>query len=225
MKNQIDITEDNTELLRYLLDQEQRERREIHTELHSQKGDLLMINFVLHSMKKTAREGVCDPKHINNIKKIIDDYIENMKPILLQTFNPMIKLTGLKSGLKEIVSYCRNKHSSYVSLNADLDDIKYKVDVITELGIYKVCFETVEYLCLCGHNNIAVDIIPNGKDLVVLVQVLIANQKIKTGKALTERLKLIKANLVWRAAVILPETNWKTTFRFKFRYECLSKTI
>ena len=138
MKNQVEITEDNTDLLRYLLDKEQRERKEIHTELHSQKGDLLLINFVLHKMQNSSLEGIYKPEHINNIKKIINDYMENMGPILTQTFNPMIKLTGLKSGLKDIVSYCRDKHSSNVILKAELDDIKYKVDVITELGIESI---------------------------------------------------------------------------------------
>jgi hypothetical protein len=225
MKNQTDIAEDNTELLRYLLDQEQRERKDIHTELHSQKGDLLMINFVLHNMQKSSKEGTFKPEHINDIKKIIDGYLENMRPILTQTFNPMIKLSGLKCGLLDIVSYCRDKHSSAVTLKTQLDEINYKVDVITELGIYKVCFETAQYLCLCGYKSISINLISIDEDLVVKVHGILENQQVKTDEALTERLKLIKANLVWRSAEILSETNWENTFNFKFRYEAVSNSI
>lgn len=221
MKNPMDITEENTELLRYLLDQEQRERKEIQTELHSQKGELLLINFVLYNMRKSSQEGVIKPEHIDEIKKIVDVYLENMKPILTQTFNPMIKLSGLKSGLQDIVSYCRDKHNSTVTLNYQIDEVRHKVDVITELGIYKVCFETAEYLCLCGAKKIAIDLIHKGNDLVVQVRGAMENQAVKTDDALAERLKLIKANLVWRSAEILPETNWENTFKFKFRYEAV----
>lgn len=221
MKNPMDITEENTELLRYLLDQEQRERKEIQTKLHSQKGELLLINFVLYNMRKSSQEGVIKPEYINEIKKIVDVYLENMKPILTQTFNPMIKLSGLKSGLQDIVSYCRDKHNSTVTLNYQIDDVRHKVDFMTELGIYKVCFETAEYLCLCGDKKIAIDLIHNGNDLVVQVMGAMENQAVKTDDALAERLKLIKANLVWRSAEILPETNWENTFKFKFRYEAV----
>ena len=225
MENQININEDNTELLRYLLDEEQLERKKIHTELHAQKGDLLLVNFVLYKLKKSSQEGIFKPELINEIKKIIDDYVANMQPILTQTFNAMIKLSGLKTGLQDIVSYCHDKYNSVVTLKVQLDEIKYKADVITDLGIYKVCFETAQYLCLCGNKKIEINLTLISDHLVVQVQGAIEDQEVKADDTLTERLKMIKANVIWRSAEILPETNWENTFKFKFRYEAVSNTI
>jgi len=167
MKNQIHNSDTEVELLRILLDREQLERKAIQTELHRRKGDLNLIQFTLYHMENDAKKGKFNSNNAIQIQNTINNFVDGIRPLMTQIFSPMIKLSGLHAGLKDIIPFCRDKHSADLTISFDLNEAKSKADVLTQLGVYKICLETVQYLCITGHKEIIINIFPNGTDLVV----------------------------------------------------------
>jgi hypothetical protein len=218
MMSQTHNTVDSVALLRELLNHEQFERLAIGKEIHDKLGDLPLIQFALHHMENDAKNGIFDPNKADEIKRVLTTYIEDTRTIMAKIFSNKIKSSGLKAGLKEIIRYCNDNHATELTIISELDETLSHADLLTQLGVYKVCSETTQFFCLAGYKEIEISLIPNGQNLVVnllgqsQIQVELKQEKLEEG------LNLIKANVIWRAAQILPETNWKNRFRFEFEY-------
>jgi len=219
MKLQKISSEEGNVLLRKLLDQEQLERKDIATRLHGKKGDLLLIKFALQKIENNAKQGKYDPSKVAEINDIIDTYLEDSGSMAAEIFNPMLKLSGLLSGLKSLSNQRLKKYQTNITIITEWKEESRKTDVLMQLGVYRVCEDAVEYFALTGFKETKITLTINVDHLQVQLTGGSQGEFKATIKELKMQSDLIKANIFWRGAQVLPETNWNDTFKFEFPYQ------
>lgn len=223
MKREIISSEEGNVLLRKLLDKEQLERKDIATRLHGKKGDLLLIKFALHKIERNAKQGKFDPTKVAEINNILDTYLDDAQSITAEIFNPTLKLSGLLSGLKTLSNQILNKYQTNITIVTEWKEESKKTDILMQLGVYRACANAIEYFALIGYKETKIRVTINANHL----QVELSGESQGAFRATVKQLKmqsdLIKADLFWRGAQVLPETNWNNTFKFEFTYNINSE--
>lgn len=219
MKRETISSEEGNVLLRKLLDKDQLERKDIATRLHGKKGDLLLIKFALHNIENNAKQGKYDPNKVIEINNILDTYLEDAQSITAEIFNPMLKLSGLLSGLKTLSNQCQKQYQTNITVVTEWKEESKKTDILMQLGVYRVCANAIEYFALTGYKETKIKLTINSNHLQVELNGGSQGDFRATVNALKIQSDLIKADLFWRGAQVLPETNWHDTFKFEFAYK------
>ncbi len=219
MKPQTISSEEGNDLLRKLLDKEQLERKDIATRLHKKKGDLILIKFALNHIENNAKEGKFDPKFVVEINDILDNYLEDAQSMAIEIFNPRLNLSGLLSGLNGLNNQILKKYRTNITIITEWKEELTKTDILVRVGVYRVCADAIEYFALTGYSETAMKLTINADHLEVELKGKSQGAFKATVKELKMQSDLIKANIFWRGAQVLPETNWHDTFKFKFAYK------
>lgn len=214
MSNQSFNSEEAIELLRILLHEDQHKRRGLAAVLHAKKTDLATVGLMLASIERNAADNKKDPDSLQKMRSMIKELIGELRALHTELFPSIVNLAGLPISLKQFIRDCQEKYKK---------DIKYS-DTITdpinnsafEVGIYKVCAEILNDLCLAGNKKISISLIHHKKNITVEITSVSAKKNMESKAGLKGKVQLIKAMAVWLEAEISPRTNWENVFKMTF---------
>lgn len=203
--------------LKRLIDEIYSERELIGKELHSSKEYLLVLSQSIQLQEKAMEEGKLDLGLIDMQRQQISEYLKVIQELRTRIFPSMMKLSGVLVGVKQYIVDCQKNHSIVVDIQFDPEE-KELFGNITDIRIYKSCIEMINFMFQSRVTSFKVNLKCDSSlfEFEVIGKV---NKKVRNKFDPTDKIKLVKAYLLWAEARIMDTTNWSDRFKVGFNIQ------
>ena len=210
--------EEQNKQLKFLLEFEMMERRQIAGDFHGKAAGMTGAKLYLDILAKKS-EKLRSTTVV--LSKLLDGAIDNFRTVSRKIHSKDTERYGILLGLNDYLK--RNIETRQDVQITNLSTLKENLNIKLEqeIGIYKTCISTLELLLSSGFRKIEIDIKLEGNYLIFYADgslyKKVPDEEIYDHTIPTALLlKGVKAMLNWQKALVLPQTNWETTFKYRF---------
>ncbi|MBI3234724.1 MAG: hypothetical protein HYZ42_11925 [Bacteroidetes bacterium] len=219
MQNELEKLKRENELLRHLLNEEQRERDEIAAIFHAKKSSMSVAIMLLSVLQKAAEKHSLPTVTYKDLNKLLQDSVDDLYKVYIDFCTPLHKLGGLIN----VLTRYEKKGWLWPAV-----EIKCYAEITTKLGagehkqisIFKAFIAVADYFLAAGYFKLIVQLrVMENEYLTMTYTGVEYEQKNEKVEVLSYLRNTLEARIILIEGKLTDETNWKDIVSFIVKLE------